>query len=231
MKANQTMTESTLRNTLRAIARLLAYPDATLRSTLSALRSVMHADRAISPTAMAAVDRLLDVLGAGDGLEVEAAYVECFDRGRSTSLHLFEHVHGDSRDRGPAMVDLAKTYGQAGLNLVQDELPDYLPVVLEFASTQPAPGARAFLGEMAHVLNALHTALQARRSPYAALIAALLEMAGERPHTVPLTRDEPLDASWAEPAAFDRCSMQGQAKPGQPQPVHIVHRIPHGAAR
>jgi nitrate reductase molybdenum cofactor assembly chaperone NarJ/NarW len=231
MKATKTMNDSTLRNTLRAIARLLAYPDAGLRSTLPALRAALHADGVISATGRAAMDRLLDVLSVGDGLEVEAAYVECFDRGRSTSLHLFEHVHGDSRDRGPAMVDLARTYGQAGLNLVQDELPDYLPVVLEFASTRPAAEARAFLGEMAHVLNALHTALQTRRSPYAALIAALLEIAGERPQNVALAPDEPLDASWAEPAAFDRCSMQGQAKPGQPQPVHIVRKITHGAAR
>lgn len=231
MKASKTMKETSLRNTLRAMARLLAYPDAALRGMLPALRAVLHADGVISPKGMAAVDRLLDVLSAGDGLEVEAAYVECFDRGRSTSLHLFEHLHGDSRDRGPAMVDLAKTYGQAGLNLVEDELPDYLPVVLEFASTQPELEARAFLAEMAHILNALHTALQTRRSPYAALLAALLEIAGERPHTVTLAPDESLDASWAEPAAFDHCSMQGQAKPGQPQPVHLVRKITHGAAR
>ncbi|MCP2937330.1 nitrate reductase molybdenum cofactor assembly chaperone, partial [Salmonella enterica subsp. enterica serovar Typhimurium] len=82
----------------------------------------------------------------------EAAYVELFDRGRSTSLHLFEHVHGDSRDRGPAMIDLAQTYEKAGLYLAEGELPDYLPVVLEFVSTQPAREARAFLGEMTHIL-------------------------------------------------------------------------------
>ncbi|MET5021328.1 nitrate reductase molybdenum cofactor assembly chaperone, partial [Burkholderia pseudomallei] len=76
-----------------------------------------------------------------------------FDRGRSTSLHLFEHVHGDSRDRGPAMIDLAQTYEKAGLHLGPAELPDYLPVVLEFASTQPPKEARAFLAEMTHILN------------------------------------------------------------------------------
>ena len=72
------------------------------------------------------------------------------DRGRATSLHLFEHVHGDSRDRGPAMIDLAQTYEAAGLYLAEGELPDYLPVVLQYASTQPPAQARAFLaGDLA----------------------------------------------------------------------------------
>ena len=92
-------------------------------------------------------------------MQVEADYVELFDRGRATSLHLFEHVHGDSRDRGPAMIDLGQTYEKAGLILAEGELPDYLPAVLEFVSTQPPREARAFLGEMAHILNAIFAAL------------------------------------------------------------------------
>ena len=100
-----------------------------------------------------------------DRLAAEADYVELFDRGRATSLHLFEHVHGDSRDRGPAMIDLAQTYEKAGLFLAPGEMPDYLPVVLEYASTQPPAEARAFLGEMAHIFNAIFSALQQREQP------------------------------------------------------------------
>ncbi|MEO6972794.1 MAG: nitrate reductase molybdenum cofactor assembly chaperone, partial [Rhodoferax sp.] len=139
-----------------------------------------------------------------------------------TSLHLFEHVHGDSRDRGPAMIDLAQTYEKAGLYLTPDELPDYLPAVLEFVSTQPAKEARAFLAEMAHIFNTLFGALQQRRSAYASVLGALLELAGEKAQPVKQTPEESLDASWAEPLAFDGCSSQGQAKPGQPQPIRIV---------
>src|SRR4029078_2389354 len=98
-------------------------------------------------------------VGLADPLDSEAAYVELFDRGRATSLHLFEHVHGDSRDRGPAMVDLCAMYEKAVLLRAPGELPDYLPVVLEFASTQPAREARAFLGEIAHILAAIFGAL------------------------------------------------------------------------
>ncbi len=115
----------------------------------------------------------MDSLASGDPLDTEAAYVQLFDRGRATSLHLFEHVHGDSRDRGPAMIDLAQTYEQAGLYLAPGELPDYLPVVLEFVSTQPPREARAFLGEMTHIFNALFSALRERQSAYASVIGAL----------------------------------------------------------
>jgi hypothetical protein len=147
---------------------------------------------------------------------------ELFDRGRATSLHLFEHVHGDSRDRGPAMIDLAQTYEKAGLFLAEGELPDYLPVVLEFASTQPpGPGARLPV-EMAHILNAIFSALQASAR-------ALRQRAGRAARTgrrkgVQAVASSPrrsLDESWAEPP-FDGCSTKGQAKPGQAQPMHFV---------
>ena len=207
---------------LRVLARLLSYPDAAVRGELSAMRDALHAEAAVGPSRLAEIDALIAALAADDPIEVEAAYVQLFDRGRATSLHLFEHVHGDSRDRGPAMIDLAQTYEQAGLFLAPGELPDYLPVVLEFASTQPQREARAFLAEMAHILNAVCSALRERRSAYAGVLAALLEFAGERPHEVSVPPEAPLDESWSEPAAFDGCATAGQAKPGEPQPLHFV---------
>jgi nitrate reductase delta subunit len=165
---------------------------------------------------------LIDALALADPLDAEADYVELFDRGRGTSLHLFEHVHGDSRDRGPAMIDLAQTYEKAGLYLALGELPDYLPAVLEFISTQPPLEARAFLGEMAHIFNAIFGALQERESPYASALGALLELAGEKARAVKPADEPPLDESWAEPPVFDGCSTKGQAAPGQPQPIRLV---------
>jgi len=145
-----------------------------------------------------------------------------FDRGRATSLHLFEHVHGDSRERGPAMIDLAKTYENAGLFLAEGEMPDFLPVALEFASTQPPREARAFLAEMAHILNTIFAALQKRRSAYASVLGALLELAGEKVQPVEVEIEEPIDVVWEEPPVFDGCSTKGQSRPGQPQPIRIV---------
>jgi nitrate reductase delta subunit len=209
---------------LRVLARLLSYPDAELRIHLSAMRDALHTERAITVGRLAELDVLMDTLSSAEPLDTEAAYVQLFDRGRATSLHLFEHVHGDSRDRGPAMIDLAQTYDKAGLCLAPGELPDYLPVVLEFVSTQPPREARAFLSEMAQIFNAIFSALQQRQSAYASVIGALLELAGEKAQAVKLAPEEPLDESWVEPAVFDGCSSNGQATPGQPQPIHIVHK-------
>jgi len=215
--------------TLRVLSRLLGYPDATLRAHLPELRDALREERALSFGRLAEIDVLMDRLQDA-GLEAEAAYVELFDRGRGTALHLFEHVHGDSRDRGPAMVDLIQTYEAAGLHLAPEELPDHLGVVLEYASTQPPAQAAAFLGEVAHILQAIFSALLRRRSAYASVIAALLDLAGEKAQAVTLPEEPPLDETWAEPAVFGGCSTQGQARPGQPQPIQIVKRPPAGAA-
>jgi len=210
--------------TLRVLARLLAYPDAVLRDHLAPLREALHAERALAPQRLVELDALIDSLLRAPTLEAEVAYVELFDRGRATSLHLFEHVHGDSRDRGPAMIDLAQTYEKAGMYLAEGEMPDFLPVLLEFTSTQPPREAREFLAEMAHIFNAIFAALQQRGSAYASVLGALLELAGEKAQPVQLAAEEPIDVVWEEPVVFDGCSSKGQAKPGQPQPIHIVPR-------
>ncbi len=207
---------------LRVFARLLSYPDSELREFLPAMRDVLHSEAAVTHDRLGELDTLIEWLMVTEALEIEANYVQLFDHGRATSLHLFEHVHGDSRDRGPAMVDLGQTYEKAGLYLELGELPDYLPAVLEFVSTQPPAEARAFLSEMAHIFNAIFNALQQRQSPYASITGALLELAGEKVQAVKLTPEEPLDSTWEEPVVFDGCSSKGQAKPDQPQPINII---------
>ncbi|HQX61438.1 MAG: nitrate reductase molybdenum cofactor assembly chaperone [Rhodoferax sp.] len=217
--------------TLRALATLLSYPDAELRSFIPGIGEVLHREQALSASRLAELDALLYTLARRDVLANEAEFVSLFDRGRATSLHLFEHVHGDSRDRGPAMIDLAQTYEKAGLYLAEGELPDYLPAVLEFVSTQPPAEAHAFLSEMAHIFNAIFNALHKHRSPYASILGALLDLAGEKAAAVKLPVEEDLDEIWAEPPVFDGCSTKGQASPGQPQPIHIVRtNQPHQGA-
>lgn len=210
--------------TLRTLAALLGYPDAGLQQFLPQMREVLHAERAVSAQRLAELDALLGLLARRDALDNEADYVALFDRGRATSLHLFEHVHGDSRDRGPAMIDLAQTYEKAGLYLAEGELPDYLPAVLEFVSTQPPREAQAFLAEMAHIFNAIFAALQKHQSAYASVLGALLELAGEKAQAVSVASEDDLDASWAEPPVFDGCSTKGQARPGEERTIQIVRR-------
>ena len=222
-------TPRTMSKSLRVLAALLSYPDTRHRSVLAELDAVLQDERAVSASRRQELAALIDSIQRTDPLQVESDYVELFDRGRSTSLHLFEHVHGDSRERGPAMIDLGQTYEKAGLILAEGELPDYLPAVLEFVSTQPANEAKAFLGEMSHIFNAIFGALQQQGSAYASVLGALLELAGEKAEPVTPPAEPPLDESWAEPVVFDGCSSKGQAKPGQPQPVHIV-RKPNAAS-
>jgi nitrate reductase delta subunit len=220
------------RYSLRALALLLSYPDQDLRQKVPELIEAIDREAQLPAFRRDELRTLASELLGLDPMAVEVRYVETFDRGRATSLHLFEHIHGDSRDRGPAMVDLIQTYEKAGLYLGPDELPDHLCVVLEFASTQPPAVAQAFLGEMTHILLAIFSALLQRGSPYAAAVAAVLELAGQRVQAVAIQADEPMDALWAEPQAFDGCSTKGQARPGDPQPIHFVRQQPkaQGAA-
>jgi nitrate reductase molybdenum cofactor assembly chaperone NarJ/NarW len=212
------------RFTMRALAAMLRYPDADFRAAVPELRATFEAERALPKQRLVELDALLRQLQTMDPFEAEARFVDTFDRGRATSLMLFEHVHGDSRDRGPAMVDLGQMYERAGLLLAGDEMPDHLSVVLEFASTQPEKLAREFLGEMAHILNAIFSALRERENPYASVVAGVLEMAGHKVQSVPVVPDEDMDEAWAEPPAFDGCSSRGQAAPGTPQPIQIVRK-------
>ena len=212
------------RMTLRVLAHLLRYPDAELRAHLPEVQQPLADEAALPAARLAELQALLQYLGTQSALDVESEYVELFDRGRCTALHLFEHVHGDSRDRGPAMIDLLQTYEKAGLYLDANELPDYLPVVLEFASSQPPQQAREFLGEIAHIVRVIFSALLKRNSPYASVLAAVLELAGEKAEPVAVAPEPEMDESWAEPEVFGGCSTEGQAKPGAPQPMHFVKK-------
>lgn len=213
--------------TLRVLARLLSYPDPALREHLPGMRGALRSEGALGAARLAEIEALMASIAGQDALDAEADYVQLFDSGRRTSLHLFEHVHGDSRDRGPAMIDLAQTYEQAGLFLGEGQMPDHLPVVLEYASTQPPREARAFLAEIAHILNVILSALDKRASRYASVLGALIELAGESARSVAVADEEPIDVTWDEPPAFDGCSSAGQdrpGQPGQPQPIQIVRR-------
>lgn len=192
---------------LRAMSALLSYPSEGMRRALPEIADVVRAAPLLTPRERDALLDLIDELDRGDLLNIEERYVDLFDRGRALSLHLFEHLHGDSRDRGDAMVDLKRIYARAGFELSSRELPDYLPVVLEYLSCRDLAEARAMLADCAHILATIGRSLIARRSRYAAVLQALLVVAGEAPidtTKVPavLERRGALDRDWAEEPAF-----------------------------
>ncbi|HEY9218002.1 MAG TPA: nitrate reductase molybdenum cofactor assembly chaperone [Phenylobacterium sp.] len=160
---------------------LLSYPDAELKAGVGELRAALDAERLLSPRARRALDPLFSAFAREDLLELQGLYVDLFDRTRSLSLHLFEHVHGESRERGQAMIDLRANYADQGLLMVAEELPDYLPAFLEFTANLPLKEARRTLAEPVHVLQALQERLVDRDTPYAAVLGALVELSGAKP--------------------------------------------------
>lgn len=191
----------------KAFSALLSYPDQEMRRALPEIADVIRESPLISHSERGGLIDLIGELGRDDHLEVEQRYVDLFDRGRALSLHLFEHIHGESRDRGEAMVDLKRIYEQAGFELSARELPDFLPVILEYLSCRDLAEARAMLADCAHILVTICRSLIARRSRYAAVLQALLVIAGETPvdtAKVPPVRrrSETLDRDWAEQPAF-----------------------------
>lgn len=189
---------------LKAISLLLSYPTEELIAGAPELKTALDADDAISREVRLLLGRLIDDLAGQDLYDAQERYVYLFDRSRSLSLNLFEHVHGESRDRGQAMVDLAALYERGGLTMAASELPDYLPLLLEYASTRPIGEARQLLTDIAPIVAALRERLIERGSAYSGVFGALLALSGST-SAEPLELAEPkdLDADWAEdPVAF-----------------------------
>lgn len=157
------------------ISRCLDYPTGELRDNLDSVRD-LFAELPVTKATQNALQRFVDHITGQSLIESQTQYDGLFERGRSVSLHLFEHVHGESRDRGQAMVNLLSEYHEAGLELSEKELPDYLPLYLEFLATQGNDNLKAGLHEVAHILGLVACRLDERESPYAALFHALLEI-------------------------------------------------------
>lgn len=164
--------------TLKALSLILSYPTEDLQTAMPEIGNALVGDMRLIPSVRAALGALSQELEDGDLYDLQERYVMLFDRSRTLSLNLFEHVHGESRERGGAMVSLIETYRAAGFEPATTELPDHLPVLLEFLSTRPTGEARETLADAAHILDVLCARLQRRDSRYAAAFAALSALAG-----------------------------------------------------
>lgn len=204
-------------STLKAFSALLSYPTGELVNALPEITRQFEQDARLTSCDRTALASLADELSSSDLLDVQERYVDLFDRGRATALHLFEHVHGESRDRGQAMVDLGRIYAEAGFALSTHELPDYLPALLEFLAHRSDAEAHEMLSDCAHVLRAIGEALVVRESHYAAVFAALLALIGAqglRPDAAREARPEKsLDEEWAETPAFDGLGCSAHMPP------------------
>lgn len=164
--------------TLKSLSLLLSYPSTDLQQAMSEIGGVLAADSRLTAAMRRGLRPLVEALATRDIYDLQEEYVMLFDRSRTLSLNLFEHVHGESRDRGGAMVSLVETYRDAGFDPVSSELPDHLPVLLEFLSVRPEPEMREILEDAAHILETLNVRLTRRESAYGAVFRALLQLSG-----------------------------------------------------
>jgi nitrate reductase delta subunit len=199
--------------TFKVLSALLSYPTEALQQAQDELRAALREEALLPAMTQEALERLIADFAAGDLYDLQERYVDLFDRSRSLSLYLFEHVHGEGRDRGQAMIDLKSLYEKHGLLSRSNELPDFLPLFLEFLSLLPVEEACKLLGQIDHIRRALGERLAKRETPYGVVFQALGELATETKEVqTAAVREMPdvnpndlaaLDAQWEdEPVTF-----------------------------
>ena len=199
--------------TLKILGLLMSYTRPDWVAHVGECLALLQQDALLPRKQLKDVQNFIEQLQAADIYEAQEQYVSTFDRGRSHCLHLFEHIHGESRDRGQAMVNLADAYAEKGLFIDKAELPDYIPLFLEYLSMCPVDEALELLGEPIDIMAMIATRLRKRDSSYAVLFDALVAMSKVKPseekiHAIEaqILEDQSLEAmdkEWEESAAFD----------------------------
>lgn len=218
--------------TFKILGLLLTYPQERLYRASEEIVALVRAENLLPGRTGKRIEAFLGAQRHRDLLEAQEEYVETFDRGQAHCLHLFEHIHGESRDRGQAMVDLSETYAAKGLYIDGNELPDYLPMFMEYLSRCSLAEASDLLGEAIDVIAAIGARLRQRGSPYAAVFEAIEALSAVKPNQAaikntlaaapkdPQTFQE-LDEEWREAEAFsgnpladcDSCSTLANSFP------------------
>lgn len=229
------MTNNSDIKALKVIGRLLAYPEPDFLHALPECKTIIREQEVFEPRLVQKLDTFIDQMAAQDILDLQETYVDLFDRSPSLSLHLFEHIHGDSRDRGKALADLADLYSDSGLDINVTETPDYLPLFLEFASMLPRNEAIQHISVIGNILIALRDRLKQRGSDYSLVLECLISAAsglsgyGMFPETKPLVAKtdasslEELDHEWEEQFAFDNTANTQST--GCPKVQDILNRM------
>lgn len=202
----------------RIVSALLGYPDAALRAGLPAIAGAIEREEGLAAAERDVLARFVERLSAADSLSAEEDYVRTFDMVPEHSLHLTHHLIGEDKNRGPALIDLTEHFREHGLEIVDKELPDYLPLLLEFVSLLEEEAGRSFLSRWHKVLRQLRANLAEANSLYADLVGLIeargggLEAGGDMSAPRPAQRTDPFLAdgdfdppvSWSTPAACAR---------------------------
>lgn len=194
--------------TYKILGILLTYPSKEIIANLAIIKKELQADSVLNNDSLTKINQLLEYFAQNDLIALQESYTELFDRGCNLSLYLFEHIHGESRDRGQAMVDLRSTYEEKGFDLQEAELPDYIPVFLEYLSTLEVKQAKELLQEPIKIFITLEKRLQAKNSLYSNIFYAINDIAGiENSQKDKLVKhystiEKDIDKEWEEVPAF-----------------------------
>ena len=219
---------------LKALSLILSYPTQELQKAMPEIGAVLASDTRLTAAARRALRSLVESLAERDIYDLEEEFVMLFDRSRTLSLNLFEHIHGESRDRGSAMVSLVETYQSAGFDPATSELPDHLPVLLEFLATRPPAEAQEILADAAHIFEALNARIARRESSYDAAFKGLVQLAGTKANSDAVAEilakpdDDPsdlkaLDEVWEESEVI----FGPDPNAGCPQVCDMLERMDH----
>lgn len=219
---------------LKALSLILSYPTQELQKAMPEIGAVLASDTRLTAAARRALRSLVESLAERDIYDLEEEFVMLFDRSRTLSLNLFEHIHGESRDRGSAMVSLVETYQSAGFDPATSELPDHLPVLLEFLATRPPAEAQEILADAAHIFEALNARIARRESSYDAAFKGLVQLAGTKANSDAVAEilakpdDDPsdlkaLDEVWEESEVI----FGPDPNAGCPQVRDMLERMDH----
>lgn len=198
----------------RVLSKLLTYPQADLLEHMDEMKQVLTEEGLLKPRKLSGLLAFMDELAQTDLMQAQENYVDLFDRGRAHCLHLFEHVHGESRFRGKAMIDLSERYRERGLKIGTTELPDYMPLFLEFLSICDVQESHELLEQAAPVIATIGEKLKRRESGYHTVMETIVALSGVKIDKKAIrkaadaalpefeTLDE-LDKDWVEPEAFN----------------------------
>lgn len=199
--------------TYKVLGLLLTYPEGTVYAASDELLAILRADALLPAKHINRIQQFIEQQKSQDLMAAQEVYVETFDRGRAHCLHLFEHIHGESRDRGQAMVDLSETYASKGLYIDSSELPDYLPLFMEYLSRCAPEEASDLLGDAINIIAMIGEKLKKRDSAYGVIFEAIQVLSAIKPdkHKIkealkkapkdPETLEE-IDEEWREAEAF-----------------------------
>lgn len=197
--------------TFRILGLLLSYPSKDLQTYMGEMKQALIDEEMIKGRNLKKLLAFMDDIAKGDLIDFQENYVALFDKGRGHSLYLFEHVHGESRDRGPAMVDLIETYKEHGFTMTPGELPDYMPLFLEFLSVLPAQEAQAYLTEPLPIFATIGVKLKDRKSDYYKIFNAIEALSDAE--VDPEILEKALQSSQMADESFEALDKEWEEKP------------------